>query len=108
MLAGCSTNEQQQLDPRPEASLRVGRVPLSNEFNLPPPDSDQIIDQRILWATNYYTPIYRSSMEGIPLIDENDEPISGGLSQEAWCDVALQGTAALIDDQGRGQRLMCL
>ena len=53
-----------------------------------------------IWSTHYYTPIYRAQDSGFPLINRDDSPITGGLSERDWCNVAMQGSATIVEPDG--------
>ena len=53
-----------------------------------------------LWATNYYTPVYKSKMNGIPLRDMSDNSLVNGvypvlLTRKEWCYAAMEGSVSI-------------
>jgi len=58
-----------------------------------------------LWATNYYTPIYKVRMSGFPLKDMGENSIVNGvhpvlLSRKEWCFSAMEGSVAITFPEG--------
>lgn len=56
--------------------------------------------QVMLWSTNYYTPVYTSKMNGIPLKDLSDNSLVNGvypvlLSRKEWCYSAMEGSVSI-------------
>ena len=53
-----------------------------------------------LWATNYYTPVFISKMNGIPLKDLSDNSLVNGvypvlLTRKEWCNSAMEGSVSV-------------
>ncbi|MEM7768562.1 MAG: 3D domain-containing protein [Pseudomonadota bacterium] len=72
------------------------------QFRLPAPSLAVLHAPPLsLWATNYYTPRYETAETGTPLIDRNNQPISGPLTDKQWCNIALQGSAAITEPDGQ-------
>lgn len=46
-------------------------------------------------------PIYPEQDEGLPLLGADNLRISGGLTRQQWCNVALQGSASLVARSGQ-------
>jgi 3D (Asp-Asp-Asp) domain-containing protein len=64
--------------------------------------SDEDIEGRevTLWSTNYYTPVYTSKMNGIPLKDMSDNSLVNGvypvlLTKKEWCYAAMEGSVSI-------------
>ncbi len=53
-----------------------------------------------LWATWYYVPTVESIPDGIPLLDEKEEPTGFCLDSCKWCDAVIEGTVLFKTDSG--------
>lgn len=72
------------------------RTILDYDFQLDDSDKKSLT----LWATNYYTPIYQASMNGIPLKDMGENTLAGGvypvlLTKKEWCYSAMEGSVSV-------------
>ena len=102
LLACTGLNGRDPAPPEPEVRSSVDATDPGLRFALPEPDGSALHAAPLLvWFTNYYTPIYPEQDGGIPLLGADNLPISGGLTRQQWCDVALQGSASLVDRSGQ-------
>ena len=87
--------------PQAEAKTPLDTT-LPNSFTALDEPTDEIleVDGFKVWSTNYYTPIYETGSEGIPLLGPDNQPISGPIKREQWCNAALQGTVSLKEPDG--------
>jgi 3D (Asp-Asp-Asp) domain-containing protein len=89
--------------------LTIGRGELhpsqqALNFILPAPEDEAMGREMKLWATYYHMPTLRPSVSNVtarPLIGKNGNAISPPLSQQDWCDAAMQGSVWV--DSGEGE-----
>ena len=91
--------------PAPQATPIAPEPPTTQAllaaFALPSPKHDVLAAPPLrLWATHYYTPRYQAAASGTPLINRRNQPISPPLTDREWCNVALQGSAAISGPDG--------
>lgn len=96
-----SETPQPQTENVPVRSRVRVNFPVANFLTFPKPNEAALEGEPLtLWATNYYTPVYQSGDQGIPLLDTTNTPISGKLTRKQWCNAALQGSVSVSDPDG--------
>jgi 3D (Asp-Asp-Asp) domain-containing protein len=101
---GLGLFESQKAPAPPAAEPRDTAPPAEPgvRFGFPAPGGGDLqAGPHLVWFTNYYTPVYHEQDEGIPLLGADNLPISGEITRQQWCDVALQGSASLLDRSGQ-------
>ncbi|MEM1104820.1 MAG: 3D domain-containing protein [Pseudomonadota bacterium] len=102
-IASCSSAPPQEAAaPAPIAESEAPRDARPAAFTAlaaPSPDALQGAAIRV-WATNYYTPVYQTGAEGLPLLGPDNQALSGLITRTQWCNAALQGSVSLEEPGG--------
>lgn len=71
-----------------------------DSHSFPEPNDTQITRRLELWATYYIVHAAEAVVDGIPLIDKDNNPLGPALTERDWCDAAVEGTVVVSSEDG--------
>jgi 3D (Asp-Asp-Asp) domain-containing protein len=72
----------------------------ADDFNLPEPTASDRVQALTLWSTFYNVHIAKSGSGSNPLLDLSGRSLGHNLSNQDWCQAALEGTVTIVDLSG--------
>lgn len=70
------------------------------EFNIPAPLNDNLLDSKELWATFYDIPLYQDGTGDFALRDIDGLELGPHLSLKNWCNSAMEGSVKILLNDG--------